>query len=257
MTPEPKPGCDVLVVSPHTDDAEIGLGGTIALLAEQGRSVWLADLTRGELGSNATPDERWAEAAAASALLGVAGRCQLDLPDGFVSGHDRAQVTAVVGLIKRLRPRWIITAPDAVRHPDHRQTPALVERAVFLARLASLAADVTPSAIWPDGAALPDATDRWQVEAVWQTAADHEQPSVLFDVSATWATKCDALACYASQFTREPGRRPTMINSEDFLEKIERRGRTWGRQAGVRYAEALVTGQAQVLTDLPETRWSR
>ena len=55
-------GCDLLVISPHTDDAEIGLGGTLRLLADRGRRVWVVDLTRGELGTNATPDERWAEA---------------------------------------------------------------------------------------------------------------------------------------------------------------------------------------------------
>ncbi len=54
--------CDLLVISPHTDDAEIGLGGTIATLAARGRKVWAVDLTRGELGTNATPDQRWQEA---------------------------------------------------------------------------------------------------------------------------------------------------------------------------------------------------
>ncbi len=61
--------CDLLVISSHTDDAEIGLGGTIRLLADQGRGVWAVDLTGGELGTNATPDERWAEAEKASAVL--------------------------------------------------------------------------------------------------------------------------------------------------------------------------------------------
>ena len=56
------PGCDLLCISPHTDDAEIGLGGTLRLLVERGRRVVVCDLTRGELGSNATAEERWAEA---------------------------------------------------------------------------------------------------------------------------------------------------------------------------------------------------
>ena len=100
-----RPGCDLLCVAPHTDDAEIGLGGTLRLLADRGRRVWVCDLTRGELASNATPDERWGEAAAASALLGLAGRLQLTLPDGFIADDDPGQTAAVTAVIRALRPR--------------------------------------------------------------------------------------------------------------------------------------------------------
>ena len=41
---------DLLCISPHTDDAEVGLGGALRLFAERGRRVWICDLTRGELG---------------------------------------------------------------------------------------------------------------------------------------------------------------------------------------------------------------
>ena len=77
---------DCLCIASHTDDAELGLGGTLRLLAERGRSVWVCDLTRGELASNATPEERWVEAGAASEIVGLTGRIQLGLPDGFLPG---------------------------------------------------------------------------------------------------------------------------------------------------------------------------
>ena len=111
------PRCDVLVISPHTDDAEIGLGGTMALLASQGRSVWCLDLTRGELGTNDTGDERWSEAQAASRILGLAGRVQLALPDGFISAVNRGQAEAIVWVLRSLAPRWVFTAPDAIPGP--------------------------------------------------------------------------------------------------------------------------------------------
>ncbi|QYU67050.1 PIG-L family deacetylase [Leptolyngbya sp. 15MV] len=38
---------NVVVVGPHPDDQEIGMGGTIALLAEQGHDVLLVDVTDG------------------------------------------------------------------------------------------------------------------------------------------------------------------------------------------------------------------
>ena len=93
--------CDLLCISPHSDDAEIGLGGTLRLLGEKGRRVWVADLTRGELGSNATPDERWAEAGRATRTLGLTGRAQLQLPDGFVSAEDPDQLEqALINLVR-------------------------------------------------------------------------------------------------------------------------------------------------------------
>ena len=73
---------DLLAFGPHPDDVEIGMGGTLALEASRGARVGLCDLTRGERGSNGTPDQRVAEAEAAAAVLGAAWRVNLGLPDG-------------------------------------------------------------------------------------------------------------------------------------------------------------------------------
>ncbi len=247
--------CDLLCISPHSDDAEIGLGGTLRLLGETGRRVWVADLTRGELGSNATPDERWAEAGRAASVLGLAGRVQLELPDGFVSPGDPAQVAAVVHLVRSLRPSWIFVAPDARRHPDHVATPDLVAKAVFLSRLARYRPPARSLRAWAGGADPPEAEPTWICPSVAVTATLGREPALLFDCSTTWQAKLEALRCFDSQFRRAPDRRPTMINDPSFLDKIERRGRHWGERAGVRHAEALVTLTAPVLTDLPEEPW--
>ena len=71
---------DLLVFGPHPDDIEIGLAGTVALHVALGFRVGLCDLTRGELGSNGTPEEREAEAEAARAVLGAAWRLNLNGP---------------------------------------------------------------------------------------------------------------------------------------------------------------------------------
>ena len=39
---------NILVVGPHPDDQELGMGGTIARLADQGHDVLLLDMTNGE-----------------------------------------------------------------------------------------------------------------------------------------------------------------------------------------------------------------
>ena len=249
--------CDLLVISPHTDDAEIGLAGTIRLLSDQGRRVWAVDLTRGELGTNATPAERWAEAEQASAALGLVGRAQLELPDGFIDSTDREQVSRVVAVIRRLKPRWIVTSPDPVRHPDHKQTPELVSRAAFLSQLSAWQPQETGGRLWKDGKPWPDPAECWETEAIFSVCPDDGQPAVIFDISSTWQAKQQALACYASQFTRQEGRTPTWINDVAFLEKIERRARTWGRRAGVELGEALCSLFFPVMTDLAAERWVR
>ncbi len=260
-------GVDLLCISAHTDDAEIGLGATLRLLSDAGRRVWICDLTRGELGSNASPDERWREAQQASQVLGVAGRLQLDLGDGFVTEHDRRQASSVTAVIRLLRPRWVVTAPDPHRHPDHVAVGPLVARACHLARLRAFAVQLPAACWWPEAGATENSADtasaaagelaeRWEVEARLEVCPDGQVPSLLFDCSATWAAKREALACYASQFQRRPGRHRTRINDAGFLEKIERRGREWGLRAGVEYAEALRSSAAPVVTDLPRETWS-
>ena len=247
--------CDLLCICPHTDDAEIALGGTLRLLADRGRNIWVCDLTRGELASNAAPDERWAEAEKASEILGLAGRIQMNLPDGFLTAEARDQVEAVVWVLRHLRPRWVVTAPEARRHPDHLAAPQLVRRAAFLARLRALTVPTPVTRWWPDVAPATE-VGPWQVEAVGEVCSEDATPDLLFDVSASWPAKQQALACYASQFQRDPARHPTHINAPDFLARIEDRGRAWGRRAGVARAEALVLDAAPVLSDLPAERWA-
>ncbi|MHB8078940.1 MAG: PIG-L family deacetylase [Candidatus Krumholzibacteriia bacterium] len=247
---------DLLCLAPHTDDAEIGLGGTLRLLAERGRQVWVVDLTRGELGSNGTPDGRWAEAARASTLLGLAGRLQGELPDGFVSPENPEHVAVVVAAIRMLRPRWIVTAPAPVRHPDHLATPRLVARALFLAHLAAYRPPVPAGRAWRDAWPTGDPAEPWRCEALFEVCPPGQPPDLLFDVSATWEAKLAALDCYGSQFRAVPGGRRTVINDRAFLDEVDRWALRWGFLAGVARAEALRTAAAPVLDDLPRERWA-
>ncbi len=226
------------------------------MLSLAGRSVWVCDLTRGELGSNATPDERWDEARNASAILGLTGRLQLDLGDGFLSGENREQVAAVAAVIRYLRPRWVVTAPDPVSHPDHIAVGPLVVRACHLSHLVSFQTEFASARWWPQepGEEILVA-DPWSVEACLEVCPDGAQPSLIFDCNKTWPAKREALSCYASQFRRDPERRATKINDTAFLEKIERRGRAWGHRIGVTHGEALRTAAVPVFCDLPREKW--
>src|SRR5262245_55846336 len=61
---------DLLVFGPHPDDIEIGLGATVARHTAAGHAVGLCDLTRAELSSNGSPEQREKEAQAAADVLG-------------------------------------------------------------------------------------------------------------------------------------------------------------------------------------------
>jgi bacillithiol biosynthesis deacetylase BshB1 len=248
--------CDLLVISPHTDDAEIALGGTLRLLANQGRKVWVADLTRGEIATNATVDERWQEAFEASKILGLAGRLQLELPDGFVDRTDQHHVGQVVALLRRLCPRWVVTAPNPARHPDHIETPGLVEKALFMARLRGWQPELAAHHLWPGGEALPAAVDRWAVASNGAVCGEGDRPDLIFDVSTTWSAKMAAIDCYQSQLQRQSQRTATMINDPSFLDKIERRAKALGWDSGVELAEAITVVQCPVVDDLPTESWT-
>jgi bacillithiol biosynthesis deacetylase BshB1 len=249
------PKSDLLCVATHTDDAEIGLGATLRLLADRGRTIWVCDLSRGELASNATPEQRWQEAGKASALMHLHGRLQLQLPDGFISREDPVQVAAVTAVIRLLCPRWIVCAPMPVRHPDHQATPSLVDKASFMADLIKYRPDPPSVRSWPEELKEWKTAPRWRCEAVLEVCPPGAEPSLIFDVSETWRVKQEALACYSSQFHRDHDSEPTYINEESFMAHIEQQGRAWGARAGTTYGEALRTRAVPLLQDLPREEW--
>ncbi|MFM7259833.1 MAG: PIG-L deacetylase family protein, partial [bacterium] len=51
----------IVVVAPHPDDAELGMGGTIARLVDEGHRVLVVDLTDGEPTPRGSPERRRAE----------------------------------------------------------------------------------------------------------------------------------------------------------------------------------------------------
>jgi N-acetylglucosamine malate deacetylase 1 len=62
------PVLDVLAIAAHRDDVEQTCGGTLLKMAELGRRTGILDLTRGEMGTRGSMEERAAEAAEAAKL---------------------------------------------------------------------------------------------------------------------------------------------------------------------------------------------
>ncbi len=227
-------GLDLLAFGPHPDDLEIGLGGTLAKHAALGRSVGLCDLTHGEMSSNGTPEDRVKEAEAACRILGAAWRENLALPDRAI-GSSPEHVRRVVELIRRVRPRTVAIPYWQDRHPDHQSASALLRDAVFNARLARYDA----------------AGDVWQTGWVCHYFINDAGPaSFVVDVSDHYDAKRQALACYASQFTRATGFAETRLNAPIFNQLIESRDAQFGALAGVRFAEGIVVNEPVVRADL-------
>jgi bacillithiol biosynthesis deacetylase BshB1 len=215
---------DVLVFGPHADDAEIGLGGIIARHAAEGHAVGICDLTRAELSSNGTPEQRAIEAERAAAVLGAAWRQNLGLPDGGIDG-SADQVRAAVETIRQACPRVIAVPYWSDRHPDHRDSSELLQRAVFRSALRRYE---TATAPW-----RPDWTCFYFIN-------DSTQPSFVVDVSGYYEKKREALACYGSQFARDDRTVATRLNAPSFRQLIESRDAQFGALAGVMFAEGLV-----------------
>ncbi len=227
-------GIDLLAFGPHPDDLEIGLGGTIARHASLGHSVGLCDLTRGEMSSNGTPEERMREAEAARQILGAAWRENLGLPDRSI-GSSPEHTRRVVELLRRVRPRTVAVPYWRDRHPDHESSAALLRDAVFNAKLERYEA----------------AGDPWQPEWVCQYFINDAGPaSFVVDVSAHYDAKRQALGCYVSQFTRATGYAETRLNASSFGQLIESRDAQFGALAGVRFAEGIVVNEPVVRAHL-------
>jgi bacillithiol biosynthesis deacetylase BshB1 len=225
---------DLLAFGPHPDDLEIGLGGTLAKHAALGHTVGLCDLTRGELASNGTPDERVMEAEDARRVLGAAWRENLGLPDRAIgSSPDHAR--RVAELIRRCRPRAIALPYWHDRHPDHLTAATLLRDAVFNAKLRKYQAEGDP---WQPG---------W---VCFYFINDSAPVSFVVDVSEYYDVKRKALACYASQFRPATGAAETRLNSPSFNQLIESRDAQFGALAGVRFAEGIVTTEPIVRNGL-------
>ncbi len=254
---------DVLAFGAHPDDLEIGCGGTLALLAKQGREVVMVDFTRGELGTRGTVDERRTEADAAAKVLGAAARINLDLRDGWLPFSLTLTVTPlsvppphgapigepmrtaatwrelavakVVDLIREHRPRLLLANFPSDAHPDHVVVGEVVKQARYLAGLQKFQ---------PDRARhRPDLLLHY---------FEHEQhpPTCVVDISSVIDLKLAAIRCHRSQL-HDPARAEpqTALSRPDFLERRAARDRFFGGQAGVDWAEPFFTDGPPKIAD--------
>lgn len=226
---------DLVVFGPHPDDLEIGLGGTIARHTAAGHTVGLCDLTRGELGSNGTPDERVREAQAAADVLGAAWRENLGWPDGGILPTPEL-IRSAVDLLRAHRPKAIAVPYWEDRHPDHGAASRVLDLAAFRSGLRRYLTDA----------------EAWRPEWIcYYFINNHIAPSFVVDVSAHYEQKRAALACHRSQFApQDSSAVATRLTATSFQQLIESRDAQFGAQIGVAFAEGLVVREPLVRRSL-------
>lgn len=215
---------DILVFGAHADDAEIGMGGTIAKHAKAGYKVGVCDLTEAEMSSNGTVELRKREAAEASKLLGLTMRSNLGLPDRGLE-PTRLQIDQIVTEIRTYKPR-IVFAPYWVdRHPDHVAASRLIEEAVFNAKLRRY---------------MPELPAVQVSQLVYYYINDTDQVSLIVDISEFYETKRSALLAYRSQFdmAASTDQVATPLTNQ-YVERVEARDSLLGQARGWAFAEGF------------------
>src|SRR5207245_1437346 len=128
---------DILAIAAHRDDVEQTCGGTLLKMAQRGHRTGILDLTKGEMGTRGTAEDRAREAAEAAKILRVSWRNSLNIPDGRVENTWENKLK-VARVLREQRPRVVILPYWKGRHPDHYTASTLGYEACFLAGLAKL-----------------------------------------------------------------------------------------------------------------------
>jgi LmbE family N-acetylglucosaminyl deacetylase len=217
-----------LVVTPHPDDAEFGVAGTVVNWVKEGKDVVYVVCTNGDKGTsdpNIDPAElaktREEEQLAAANLLGVREVIFLRYPDQSLEDTPEFR-KQLVRLIRTYRPNTVVTADPYRRylwHRDHRIVGRVMLDAVF-----PYARDVHA---YPD--LYQEGLEPYKVREVLLWGSP--DTNYWLDITDTFNIKMAALACHKSQIN--PDRFPEME------QRMRERYRLMSADSGYELAEAF------------------
>jgi len=196
-----KKPAQVMVVTPHPDDAEYGVAGTVVRWVSQGKEIVYVVCTNGDKGTSddsVKPEDlaktREEEQIAAANLLGVREVIFLRHPDQGLEDSPEFR-KEIVRLIRMYRPETVVTADPYRRyiwHRDHRMTGQVTLDAIF-----PYARDVFS---YPD--LTKEGLDPHKVKEVllWGT----EDVNYRSNITETFDVKLSALQCHKSQVGHIP-----------------------------------------------------
>ncbi len=218
---------DVLVFAAHPDDAELAMGGTIARFANEGFSVGIVDLTRGEMGTRGSADTRQKEALEAAKILKTSIRENLLIPDGDIE-ITNGNIRKVVMLMRKYKPKIVFAPYFSDRHPDHINASKLIKRAMFvsgLEKIKTTESEIAQRAYRP-------------AKLFYYMQTYTFEPSFIVDISNFFETKMKAVWAYSTQFHNPESSEPeTFISSPEFIEYVDARAKFYGFQVGKKFGE--------------------
>jgi LmbE family N-acetylglucosaminyl deacetylase len=226
---------DVIAVGAHPDDVEIGCGGCLARLVQQGYRVGIVDLSDGEPTPGcASPDVRLAESRRAAETLGASLRVTLSLPNRRLFDTFETRI-ALASEFRKYRPRLILGlgGKTPLASPDHYQAMLITEAAVFYSKLSK----------WEEhfeGRPPHTVPALMYYFLALRSLAPAQAHCVVVDISQTLPTKLAALACYQTQF----GHRP------EILDRVRAFNEQQGLAVGLAAGEVLASPTALATGDL-------
>ncbi len=220
---------NILVVGPHPDDQELGMGGTILSLAAQGHNILLLDMTNGEPTPLGSPEQREIEWTKAAEILGVKRRL-LGLPNRFVT-HSVEARHKVAGVIREHQASIVFLPYFEDAHPDHIAVTRIVEDARFDAKLSKI--DLPGDPIYP----------KWMIYYYCTHLRHVANPSFCLDISAYMDKKIEAIEAYETQFVLPEKNRKVVA-------WLRQMNGYMGSRIGVDYAEPFFMREPMGLNSL-------
>jgi N-acetylglucosamine malate deacetylase 1 len=227
---------DILAIFAHPDDLELTVGGTMLKMKRLGYRTGALDVTQGEMGTRGTVEGRAQEAVDAAEILKLDVRENLGLPDGHVFVDDPSR-TAMVRVLRRLKPKVILTHQLDDPHPDHDHIAHLVRESARLSSMRNYDPDTGDEKI--------------QVPMVAHNIFSRNVlPSFVVDISDFLEDKMAAIRAHRSQFHDPNSTEPeTRLTAATFLDELENRSRYFGSLIGAAAGEPYFVREALNVED--------
>ncbi len=239
---------DILAIAAHRDDVEQTCGGTLLKAAQRGQHTGILDLTRGEMGTRGTAEDREREANDAAKILGVQWRKALDIPDGRVENTWENRIKVAV-VIRETRPRVVILPYWQGRHPDHYTASTLGYEACFLAGLAKLGVRDQEPRVSRTGEISLLAPHR-PFKIIYATLYYDIRPTFVVDISDQFEAKFSSILAYKSQFGDQEAGKDIFPAHQEIRARVESMAQFYGLLAGVAYGEPFHQKEVALVDDL-------
>jgi bacillithiol biosynthesis deacetylase BshB1 len=258
-SPSGSPPLDILAIAAHRDDVEQTCGGTLLKMAERGHRTGILDLTRGEMGTRGSAEDREREAAEAARILRATWRGALDIPDGRVENTWENKLK-LARVLREHRPRVVILPYWKGRHPDHYTASTLGYEACFLAGLkkldcsaavpAAVVVGVPPATSKTTSPQEASTTPHRPFKIIYATLYYDIRPTFVVDITDQFEARFQSLMAYKTQFSDQEAGKDLFPAQREIRTRIEAMARFYGMLGGVEYAEPFLQKEVGLVEDL-------